>query len=167
MKKLTKLFALLLIIPLLSLCFVACKDKDDSKNNESSVQEKWINVYSIQYDNHSYTSYAYLKWETVEINKEEYNSITNTLNGVDISHIDLTTLDMSISLSNIRNKLNNYIGKIYNKHYYEKYSKNVITNYEICFVSIQIITETHIKLKFGKSTFEIMSNNITIQYFND
>lgn len=163
MKKLTKLFALLLIIPLLSLCFVACKDKDDGD---------WIIVKTITYHQpeatihtYSYSSTYQLQTKSIEITQEEYNSLTSIPNEYSSDLyggiFEGKTIEESLQL--LENKKN----KILYRSGFTRFSKTIVTGYTVSYVEIQIISEKCVKIRKDDKTIQVTSDFIEIEYFND
>lgn len=164
MKKLTKLFALLLIIPLLSLCFVGCKDKKDNDN--------WIIVKTITYHqpdatvkNHSYSSTYQLQTKSIEITEEEYNSLASVPNESSFNLYDRIFEGKTIkeSLQLLENKKNKILYRLGGT----RFSKTIVTDYTVSYVEIQIISEKCVKIRKNDKTIQVTSDFIEIEYFND
>lgn len=164
MKKLTKLFALLLIIPLLSLCFVGCKDKKDDDN--------WIIVKTITYHqpdatvkNHLYSSTYQLQTKSIEITQEEYNSLASvpTESSYNLLSGNFEGKTIKESLQLLENKKN----KILYRSGVTRFSKTIVTDYTVSYVEIQIISEKCVKIRKDDKTIQVTSDFIEIEYFND
>ena len=65
MRKL-KLFLLLFIAAVATCNLTACKDKDDDKNNNSSIIGTWEDKYEIGYDRITFNTNGSFTWVIVE-----------------------------------------------------------------------------------------------------